>query len=107
MNLFIIWLIDWSIDWLIDLNAGAVSMSPSARCRIAADRMPYADDVTATDSTAIYRSSVQDGGGMTSSQTGHVDATPEAVKLWSLPNSRRQRVVTALKGTVLSSIHTS
>jgi len=90
---------------LIEHAAGAASISPRARCRMAADRMPFADDVTTIDSTPIWRSSVQDvDGGVTSSPTGHVDSTPAAGKLWSLPNSRRQRVVNALKGTVVYSL---
>jgi len=59
---------------------------------MAADRMPFADDVTAFDAAATWRSAIQDGG-MTS-QSGRV-VTP---KLWSLPNARRARVVNALKG---------
>ena len=56
--------------------------------------MPFADDVTAVDPSATWPSSIQDGGGVTS-PGGHV--TP-AVKLWSLPDARRVRVVNALKG---------
>jgi len=73
--------------------AGA-NISPTARRSLAADRMPFADDVTAaTDNMATtWRSSVQDGGVMTSPTI-----TP-GVKMWSLPDARRTRVVNALKG---------
>ena len=73
------------------IDTGA-NISPSARCRMAADRMPFADDVTALDAAATWRSAIQDGG-MTS-QSGRV----VTLKLWSLPNARRARVVNALKG---------
>jgi len=55
--------------------------------------MPFADDVTAVDSAATWRSSIEDGG--VTSQTG---GTTPAAKLWSLPDARRARVINALKG---------
>ena len=70
-------------------------MSPRARCRLAAERMPFADDVTAVDPGVTWRSSIQDGG--VTSQPSHVIST---AKLWSLPDARRARVVNALKGTI-------
>jgi len=78
----------------VSLCAGA-RVSPGARCRLAADRMPFADDVSAMNSSATWRSSFQDGGLVTSS-SGRV---APAAKLWSLPDARRARVVNALKGT--------
>jgi len=68
-------------------------VSPSSRCRLAADRMPFADDVTAVDSSATWRSSIQDGG-----VTSPTSRVAPAAKLWSLPDVRRAKVVNALKG---------
>jgi len=76
-------------------NTGA-NISPRARCRLAAERMPFADDVTAVDPGATWRSSIQDGG--VTSQPSHVTS---AANLWSLPDARRARVVNALKGRYL------
>jgi len=78
-------------------TAAAVKISPSSRCRQAADGMPFADDLAAVDSSATWRSSIQDGG--VTSLPGRV---APAAKLWSLPDARRMRVLAALKGKIQS-----